>query len=94
MSAAVLKAPVHLYKRRKSSEISTACVLQRLTPTVENMVLEITALLLLDLADNHPASGPESVLWAQRRTGHGFPAVMTAHGAAPDELRADFTQKR
>ena len=43
---------------------------------------------------SHPASGPESVLWAPRQTGHGFPAVMTAHGPPSDELRADFTQKR
>ena len=43
---------------------------------------------------SHPASGPESVLWAQHQTGHGFPAVMTAHQAPRDELRADFTQKR
>lgn len=53
MSAGVLKAPVHLYKRQKSSEISTACVLHRLTPTVENMVLEITALSLLNLTDKY-----------------------------------------
>lgn len=41
----------------------------------------------------HPASRRDAMLWAQHQTGHGFPAVMTAHQAPQDELRADFTQK-